>query len=216
MSLQNHYICYIEAINSRRRAEYERLEHQARTKIVHCHNIPAEILIGILDLCPVGEGILYEHFVLDALGIAFAGIVDSKNVVMHSPSQGGYNDIEFPFCPEMLHQYPFWEPWFYRYEIKSIIAEAKNMEDKASLEDVRQMKDYLDGSKKGRYGTLVSRNGFTRSAMKRLRAYADDSDTLILPITHQDLKTLLRLSVSSPLDAIRFLYRQETLLLRVR
>ena len=104
MEVEKNYIRYINDIEIRRQSKnspYCKFAGKSNN-IVRCIDRPAELLISFLDLCKVGDGQLYEHFVLDAIGKILTGIVDCDEVLLHGHSQGGYYDIEFAFCTEML------------------------------------------------------------------------------------------------------------------
>lgn len=219
MNPENEYIRYIEDIEVRKSGQdslYCKIEWQNKGKVFRCIDRPAALLSRFLDLCPVGDGLLYEHFVLDAIGKILVGVVDGEEVLMHVPSGGGYHDIEFAFCTEALPQYNFWEAWYHRYAITSIIVETKNETKKVRYDATVQIKEYIEEAKKGQLGMLVSRNGFTINALKKLCLLAKEKNILILPITHQDLQRLLELSMRSALDVFRFLRVVETRLRRIK
>lgn len=215
MKSDNDYQRYLEMIKARKRAipAYSKLEGR-KPNIIRCSNTPAQMLIQFLDRCPIGEGLLYEHFVVDAIGKILAGLVDTKCVLLHGACQGGEYDMEFSFCTENLHKFPFWNPWYYEYVIRAILIETKNKKEKVGPDASRQIKGYIDGNKTGRFGMLVSRNGFTPGAMKELNFYAKHENCLILPIEHRHLKILLRLSMRGAYHVYKYLRRRETQLLR--
>ena len=217
MNHEIEYKQYIETITTRKKTSlsYSKIEGR-NTNLIQCNNIPPLILISLIDHCPVGDGPLYENFIVDAMGKIFSNIIDNKRVLMHGVCQGGYYDIEFPFCTENLPKFQFWESWHYMYEIKAIIVEVKNTMEKMGPDISRQIKAYITGNKKGRFGILVSRNGFTLGARKELSCYAKDEKHLILPITHQDIKLLLKLSLRGAYDVYKYLRIKETQLLRIR
>lgn len=211
----NYIFIYKKILDARKRCKYSELKRRPEDKrSVPRRSIPTNILIKLLNLCPFGEGNIYENLTFDAMKAILKGIVDWDLAHQQFSSEGGRGDIELPFCTEMLPEYPRWKPWYYQYEIKSIIVEAKNMKSEAAPDDVGQIKRYLDTSKKGRFGMLVSRKGFSKNAMKTLRAYTRDN-YLILPLDHDDLERLLKLSMDNSLKVMRYLRRKETLLLRI-
>ena len=218
MEYRPEYSEYVAAVRRRGKNQESLYSHAGLSRapqVIRCADVPPSLQQKFLDRCPVSDGPLYEHFVVDALGAALKGIVDTKNVLMHGPCGGGFFDIEFPFCCEMLPQFPFWDSWARRHEIKSIIVEAKNLSSKADVQHANQLKAYLDAAKKGSFGILVCRNGFTLPAFRALRRYVDDDKVLMLPLSQRDLKILLRLTSRNPLQVMRFLRRKETLLLRI-
>jgi len=216
MNKKYDYIPYIEAIKSHRKKKYVPLRNTAnQTSHSDGLEIPVRLLPYLLDICPIGDGPLYETFVSATLVNVLDGIIDQDLVRRQVPIQGGFADIELPFCSEMIPEYPHWAAWQREYKIKTILAEVKNLRKKAAHEDTIQLKGYVDGNQKGSLAFLVSRSGFTKDALKTLRSYAY-SNYLLLPLEHDDLRELIKLSLDSPVKVLRYLRRKETLLLRMK
>lgn len=218
MSKDKEYADYVDWVRHRaKRVEngYSRIPFHGKSKLVSCRKMSPDVLAIILDKCPESDGELYENFVVDSLGLILGDAVDKNNVLMHGPCEGGFYDIEFPLCSEAFDEYPLWSHWAKRYQMVSIIAEAKNLMEKAAKEDVEQIRSYLGNNKKGRFGLLVCRNGFTRPALQRMKFCAEGDDTLILPLDQKDLKLLLRACGHGQKPVMKFLRRKVTSLLRV-
>lgn len=60
------------------------------------------------------------------------------------------------------------------------MVEVKNRRDPATPEDAGQIKRYLDTAKKGRFGILISRSGFTKNALKTLQIYTTAKDEALI------------------------------------
>ena len=205
MSQENDRIRNIEEVKARAMAKYTSLRALTkREKPIQALEIPTRLMPYLLNICPRSEGPLYEKLVLVSLVKILGPIIDQDLVRQQVPVKGGKADIELPFCPEMLPDYPHWAPWHRQYNIQAIIAEVKNLKKKASHEDVNQLYGYVKGNKKGKLAFLVSRNGFTRSALKTLAGHTDDS-YLLLPLEHSELKELLKLSTESSVKVMRYL-----------
>ncbi len=211
-----HIVIYRKLIDARKKSKFCELQGQSLNKKVRrCGKIPANILMKLLDDCPVGEGSIYENLVMDTIALILAGIIDSTLVRQQVPIEGGFCDIEFPICTEVINEYPLWEKWCAQYQVISILVEVKNKQKKATYEDVSQLEGYLSGGQLGHLGILASRSGFTKGALSSISSYANKS-VLILPISHKDLKLLLELSMQNSLKIMTFLRRRGNLLLRLK
>ena len=201
------------------RSEVKRYPHSleaVRRKHVRKANLLAPIeLERMLDACPSGIGPGYERVVRMSLEVILDEIVELELVRSQFPAAKGRGDIELPLRREICETSRFWLPWVHRYGIMSILAEVKNLSGKAELDHARQIKDYLDTAKRGGFGLLISRNGFQYSTLEQLRIYAEDQNTLILPLDHDDMRFLLKMRRENPLQIGRFFGRAEALLLRV-
>ncbi len=213
------YDTYVELIKSRqgktdivplRPKEHSRFG----VKTVQCAKKSPEELIRFLDLCPVGDATIYEHLVMDAIGSTFKNVVDIENVLMQASIGNGRSDIEFLFRSHELYQHPSWKDFVYRYGICGIFVEAKNMQDKAAHKDTLQIKNYIECAKRGKLGFLVSRSGFTRPAYRQLRWFIENQNILIIPLDHEELKQLLKISLISEDKAVEFLWRKEHIVRR--
>jgi hypothetical protein len=219
MMNDNNYVSYVELIKSRQgKTDIVPLRPKGQSrfgvKTVKCAMKPSEELTKLLDLCPVGESLVYEHLAMDVIGSTFANVVDTENVFVQSSVGGGRSDIEFAFRNHELYQHRIWEDFVHRYCIYSFFIEAKNMRDKADIDDIRQIKDYIECAKRGRLGFLVSRSGFTRKANQQLRKYLEDQNVLILPIAHEELKQLLNIGPLGEDKVVEFLWRKEHIVRR--
>lgn len=168
----------------------------------------------MLDACPSGIGPGYESVVRMSLEVILDEIVELELVRSQFPAAKGRGDIELPLRREICVTSRFLVPWVYRYGIKSILVEVKNLSGKAEPDHARQIKDYLDTAKLGGFGLLISRRGFQHSTLEQLRIYAEDHKTLILPLDHDDMRFLLKMRRENPLQIGRFFGRAEALLLR--
>ena len=82
--VKKEYFRYLGSIENRKKKQakvYYEFIGQSRKNIVQCIDVPSRILIRLLNLCPVGDGILYEHFVLDTIGKVLCGVVDREEVL---------------------------------------------------------------------------------------------------------------------------------------
>ena len=131
------------------------------------------------------------------------------------PIEGGFCDIEFPICTEVVNKYSLWDKWCDQYNVTSILVEVKNMKKKAAYEDVNQLGGYLSVGDWGHFGIIVSRSGFAISAKSAIRSLAK-KNVLIMPISHEDLTLLLEFSMQNSLKVMTFLRRRVNLLLRFK
>lgn len=169
----------------------------------------------MLDACPRGTGPAYENIVMRSLEVVLDEIIEQELVRSQFPAAAGRGDIELPLRCDVCETTRFCQSWISRYHIKSILAEVKNLKGRAEVEHARQIKDYLDTAKRGHFAFLISRNGFRQSTLEQLREYADNHETLILPLEHRDVRLLLKMRRENPPQIGRFFGRTETLLLRV-
>jgi hypothetical protein len=89
------------------------------------------------------------------------------------------------------------------------------MKIKTAQKDVLQIKNYIECAKRGRYGNLISRSGFTRQAYRQLRWYLENQNILIIPITHEELIQLLKISLISEDNVVEFFWRKENFIRRI-
>jgi len=216
MNDSKYIVVYRKLVAARKRTKYSKLEMQPNdNKGLRCGMIPPNILIKLLDLCPVGDGTLYENLVMDSFAKILSGIVDITLARQQVLIKGGFCDIEFPICTEVVDKYPLWNKWCDQYNVTSLLIEVKNMKYQASYEDVNQLGGYLSVGDCGHLGVLASRNGFTKGAMSVIRSLAKNN-ILILPICHEDLKLLMEFSMQNSLKVMTFLRRRGNLLLRFK
>ncbi len=130
------------------------------------------------------------------------------------PSEGGFGDIAIPLRLERLSKYPLWESWQRKFDIKSIVAEAKNTRMEAGVPAVQQILSYLVTGRRGRFGLLVSRSGFTDNAIEQMQAVADINQYLILPCNGDDLLYLASKRREASEQVMEFFRRKETLLIQ--
>jgi len=207
---------YKKVLDVRKDAKYCYLNAQPHTKRgCRWGDLSADMMLTLLDYCNVGDGDLYESMVMDVIGRILSGIVDCELARQQVPVAGGFCDIEFPICTEIPHGHRLWYEWIRYYEMRSLLVEVKNMAEKASYEDVSQLQGYLSGARMGRLGVLVSRSGFTSPALSRMSALASAHELLILPLDHDELKTLLRFSKEDVQNIMRYLRRKENTLCRL-
>lgn len=171
-------------------------------------------LIEALDKCPIGDGNQYRDVVASALGAALAEVVDVPLMRKEVSINGGRADIELPVRIERLDVNPVWASWHRRYELRCVVVESKNLRGPSRNEDVSQLVGYLQGGGRGRFGMLVSRNGFTRNAFTTLSATAKMGSHLVIPFDNKELCAFVKMSGKSSQKASEFLRRKETLLLQ--
>ncbi|MEN6424005.1 MAG: hypothetical protein ABFE13_01480 [Phycisphaerales bacterium] len=172
----------------------------------------------MLDECPEGRGAKYEEATLATLKVCLAGIVDTVRARQHVPIKSGFCDIELPFRQERLCIHPYWSPWHSKYDIRSILTEVKNERKPVGPYAIRQIRMYLEDANRGRFGMIISRNGFTKNAMVAACDCATsrrDGDILILPLCHDDLKELVRRSDQGLCSVTDFLCEKERDLLQI-
>lgn len=175
--------------------------------------IPSDMLAAFLSLCPPQNGPVFQKLVSKVLTKIFRPIIDESLIQQECHITGSRIDIVLPFCVESLSENSFWDPWYHRYSIKSIIVEVKNEHSQAKPEDIRQIYDYIHRAKQGNFGIIVARNGFTKDSRKILKEYSAEN-ILILPLDQNDLKLLLELSQKTPFSVFQYLSRIERLLNR--
>lgn len=200
MDRENGHIRGITELRDFARLMYEEVRALPRQGAeVRRREILAKLLPCVLDDCAIGDGDRYEELVLSALLLIFGDLVDQENQGTQVEIGGGFADIELYFCDEMLVRIPYWSIWRTEYGIRSILVEVKNEKKKSQHKHVCQLKNYLELHKRGRFGLLVSRSGFSRNAFNTFKEYNESkenkNDYLLLPITHEDLKYLLSLSL---------------------
>ena len=219
MNTENVYVEYNKkVIKGRRRSKkngfYDRHFDHIFNQIIHCPTKRVKNLMKKLDMCPGSDGDSYKNVVFEASKAFFGEIIYAEGAICERSSKGGRIDIELPFRASMLYKYPFWKPWYYEYKIRSILIEVKNTV-KGNYSNGVQLQGYLTGAKRGRFGLVVSRNGFTKNILLNLRSYTEDNNGLILPIDHNDLKELLQLSTIDLGEVVNYLSDKEKKLLQV-
>jgi hypothetical protein len=206
----------IDITKGHRKPKFEPLHPSSNGSDVHpLSKTPLDAIIQGLNVCPIGDGPQYEDLVLSASFKIFGNLVDNTLVRQQVPIQGGRADIELPFCVESLadDKYKCWVPWQRDYEIESMLVEVKNLQELATHEDAVQLKGYVDGHSRGNLAFLVSRKGFTSSALKTLGDY-QRYGYLLLPLHNYDLLKLMISGSDNPIEVMRFLRRLSTSILR--
>jgi hypothetical protein len=197
-------------LESNKKRRIEKIAWPLKKNIVRANLVPTEVLFAKFGTCRIGDGKAFERLTIDSTAKIFEGLLDHKEILVQEKHAGGYSDIEFSFLSENLEKFPCFKPLFYRYNIKSVIVEAKNLKCKAGHEDATQIADYLRTAKKGNFGLIVSRNGFTKNALERLSSYAKNEDILILPLAEREIRFLLRLRIRHMKHVYRYLRIIET------
>lgn len=149
-----------------------------------------------------------------AFATSLSHVIDHPLIRTEFPSEAGRGDIDLPLRIEVLGNDRVWMEWVRRYEMTSIVVEAKNMRNKAGVEDVRQLEDYLRNGSLGRMGFLVSRNGFSKNASRKVIEQAHRKECLIIPFSAKTLSGLVAAGKAGPQATATFLRRQETLLMQ--
>jgi len=188
---------------------------------------PLNLIPDLLKFCPLGEshpsksGQLYEKFVLCAMVGIFGDIVDHNLSDLHPYNESGFSDIELPFRSEMVSKYPHWLAWYLEYKIRFISVEVKNLKGSASCGAIVQLKHHIEKIGRGKFGFVVSRNGFTNRALKELKCFAQKG-FLILPLENEDLVKLIKIVLNNSLNkerslkVIQYLRVKENQLYRIR
>lgn len=169
----------------------------------------SSLIQDVLD-CPTGAGDRFRNLTADALSRTLCDVVDEPFIRKEFPCHGGRGDIELPLRPENLGQNLLWQTWNNRYGIASIVVETKNTKQAASIRDVHQILGYIVTARVGRFGFLVSRNGFSRNAIKTLRVIAETGDFLILPLDQADVCEFATIDSFDKQAASTFIRRKET------
>ena len=180
--------------------------------------LSADSLITDIENCPNGKehGDLYRDLVAAALCKTLGEDFDLPLVAKEFGIEGGRVDLEFPLKYESFGPGSLWEKWQRTYDLRSIVVETKNLKKKSSIEDFRQLESYIRTANRGRLGFLVSRNGFTKNALKFARnALVSSHSVLMLPVSDQDLCGLLSLSKKTKSGVATLLRRKETMLLQL-
>ena len=159
----------------------------------------------------------YKKHMVMASKFIFRDIVYTDKV-KHKYASNNYTiDILLPFRPDMISQAPLWEPWYYKYKIRSILIEVKDYGTKQNnICSSTQMQSWLTDAKRGKLGIVISRTGFSRKILKSLRSFTEEGNGLILPIDHNETMGLAKLSVPDTSDVVSFLYEKEADLLCVQ
>jgi hypothetical protein len=116
---------------------------------------------------------------------------------------------------EELDAHPLWSRWADRYEATSILVEVKNESGKTDFGAGQQIGSYLELADRGRLGAVVSRAGFTKNAMTQLATIARKGNSLILPITHNDLAQIAKAKRRGVRAVAELFRRKQTLLLQM-
>ena len=165
-----------------------------------------------LNKCPVGDGHQYRDLVAEVVSKCLSDVVDVPLSRREFKAAGGRSDIELPLRIEALTDLPVWSRWADKYDMRSIVLESKNEKHQSSVQDVSQLKGYLDLLGVGRFGLLVVRNGFSRNTIQNLSRVAKENRTLILPLDHEQLGELANASKDGSKATMEYLRRRETLL----
>lgn len=171
-------------------------------------------ILSDLQKCPVGQGHPYRDLIAESLSNILGDVVDTPLSRPEVPAAGGRADIELPLRTEMLPVFPLWESWARRYDVRSILVEAKNEQSQAGVEDVSQLAGYFGSTNLSQFGILVARKGFSKNAYENLATMARAGKSLIIPLSHDDLGQLARASKDGLDESMRYLRRRETLLLQ--
>jgi hypothetical protein len=166
-------------------------------------------LIHAIDQCPAKEGDRFRDLVAEVCALALDGIVDVPLIRKEVAVCGGRADIELPLRSENLNSFRQLTTWHAKYDIRMILVETKNLAEAAKHEDVSQLQSYS-----GRFGVIVSRNGFTTAAWKTLHETAKKGEYLILPLDGADLTHLLKARKKGVPTLETILRRKETHLLQ--
>ncbi len=148
------------------------------------------------------------------LAASLPHVIDRPLIRIEFQSEAGRGDIDLPLRIEALGNDCVWMGWVRRYGMTSIVVEAKNMRNKAGVEEVRQLEDYLRNGSLGRMGFLVSRNGFSKNASHKIIEQAHRKECLIIPFSAKTLGGLATAAKVGPQATTKFLRRQETLLMQ--
>ena len=194
------------------RLETVPLLHTLSQKDPSCY-IPPQLLGYFLDLCPVADGPLYEHYVFRSLLCLLGHIIDAEYSKQQYKVPGRKIDVLLPFRTEQLHKHQFWESWYHRYRIRGFPVEVKNLTGRAKPDNVGQLFHYLSLAEMGHCGFLISRNGFDVSTFEVIKEHLN-KEILVLPLDNDDLKQLLALVSDGPEKIFRFLCRKERLIHR--
>jgi hypothetical protein len=208
----------IDITKGQSKPKYEPLHPTQNASGIHpLAKTPHELIVHGLKNCPIGDGSQFENIVLSTSLKIFGKLVDGSLVRQQIPIQGGFADIELPFCLERLAEdkYRCWEPWQRDYAIKSMLVEVKNLQEKATHKDANQLKGYVDGHSRGRLAFLVSRTGFTKSALTTLSDYHRNG-YLLLPLDNNNLLQLITSDSDNPKRIMQYLRRLSEMLLRIR
>ena len=131
----------------------------------------------------VGDGDAYRDVVAIALATALRDIVDVLLMQKEVSIEGGWADLEMPVRIENVRDFKLWDSWQNDYCIRCILVETKNLRMAAQYEHVNQLMGYLRDGDRGRFGFLVSRNGFTKKARVTLSRIAKERRHLVLPLS---------------------------------
>lgn len=169
---------------------------------------------GLLALkkCPVGAGHKYRDIVAEVFANSLRSLVDLSLMRREFPCKGGRGDFELPLRIESLTDFPLWDKWCDKYNIRSIIVEVKNRKTQAMPRDVAQILSYIVTANLGKFGILVSRSGFRGSAMRQLQAISSTNEFLVLPFEQKDLEYLDTLHIRETSKCMEVFRRKATLL----
>jgi hypothetical protein len=177
------------------------------------HRMSIRALLKALGRCPATGSAVYIPLMINVMERSLGPVVAWYDPRANSAKQYSCGVIELPIRTDSLEDFPLWQTWAERYGIECIALEAKNETTRATPDDVKHLKSYLDRAQRGRLGILVSRSGFTRDAMKRIQTYVQADQALILPLRHADLKRLLKLRALGPSEVMHFLHQKEASLI---
>ncbi|HPF41492.1 MAG TPA: hypothetical protein P5081_18695 [Phycisphaerae bacterium] len=148
------------------------------------------------DRCPVGEGDPYRDLAANLIAGNLPDIADVQDLDFESRVTGGRVDAILPLRLESLPGSGLWGCWQREYKIDSILVESKNYSKCVGNSAVDQTLRYIMITKRGNFAFLVSRSGFSTGARRTVSDLARHCNILILPFSHNELKSWCDSSLS--------------------
>lgn len=171
-----------------------------------------DALIHRFRNCEMGDGDGYRDRLRLLLATGLGYIIDPGDSDIEVPCAGGRIDICLCVRREVAGCYPIWQHFCQKYDAAYVLVEVKNQKRPAGVTDVTQLLGYADAGRLGRFGMLVSRNGFSRNSQERLREIAATNRHLLLPFNEDEAVQLAKLGKKDPVLSMEILRRKENAL----
>ncbi|MCG8291719.1 restriction endonuclease [Pseudomonas entomophila] len=150
----------------------------------------AQELIDRLDALPPGKPTFrdYENLCIEILNYVFYPQLGVPYIQSRSEDDLDIRDAVYPISGD----HPFWKEIKTTSLTRSVVAEFKNYTDPIGQKEVESLQQYLFKKAMRMFGLLCSRKQPSDSALKARRRVWMESDKLILLLSDEDLKDLVR------------------------
>ena len=184
------------------------------TNLVRIADHIVDALWRDIDSIPVGAGREYRDGVRTVCSRLWDALLDAPNSDVEVANCGARIDIEFPLRLEALNSFSLFKQWAEWYNIRSVLVEVKNERRVAGVQDAKQIVGDVAVAQRGRFAFLIARSGFSRPAMRYMGELARQGNYLIVPLSHEDLRLLLRKRIAGCAATMELLRIRQSDLLR--